>query len=95
MATEPTVVPGKDLGKVMLYALSTCGWCKKTKRLLNELGIAYQYLDLDALPDEERESVKEVVRRYNPRCNYPTVVINDSECVVGYDEDKMKEVLGL
>ncbi len=95
MATEPTVVPGKDAGKVMLYALSTCGWCKKTKRFLGELGVAYRYLDVDTLPDEERGAVKEVVRRWNPRSNYPTMVINDSECVVGYDEDRIREALGL
>ena len=95
MATEPTKVPGKDVGKVVIYALSTCGWCKKTKRFLAELGVAYQYLDVDNLPDEEQESVKQVVKRWNPKSNYPTIVINDSECLVGYNEDRMKEALGL
>ena len=27
-------VAGRNKGKVMLYALSTCGWCAKTKELL-------------------------------------------------------------
>ena len=27
----------------MLYALSTCQWCHKTKVLLEELGIAFDY----------------------------------------------------
>jgi glutaredoxin len=95
MATEPTVVPGKDMGKVMIFAISTCGWCKKTKRFFQEQGVGYQYIDVDTVPDEERESIKDEVRRWNPRSNYPTIVINDSECVVGYDEDKIKAVLGL
>ena len=30
-------VDGQDKGKVMLYALSTCVWCKKTKKLLDKL----------------------------------------------------------
>ncbi len=34
-------VPGKNVGHAMLYALSTCPWCQKTKRLLNELGVEY------------------------------------------------------
>ena len=34
-------VPGKDKGKIMLYALSTCGWCQKVKRFLNNLGVEY------------------------------------------------------
>jgi len=27
-----THVDGKNKGKIMLYALSTCVWCKKTKQ---------------------------------------------------------------
>ena len=38
-------VDGKDKGKVFLYALSTCGWCKKTKAFLNEQGVEYSYVD--------------------------------------------------
>ncbi|MBD3172715.1 glutaredoxin family protein, partial [Candidatus Bathyarchaeota archaeon] len=33
--------------KVFLYTLSTCGWCKKTKELLKEKDIAYEFIDLD------------------------------------------------
>lgn len=31
-------VKGKGTGKVILYALSTCVWCKNAKKLLIELG---------------------------------------------------------
>ncbi len=30
-------IPGRDVGWVMLYAISTCVWCKKTRRLLENL----------------------------------------------------------
>ena len=50
-------VEGEDRGDVMLYALSTCGWCKKTKALLQELGVAYKYVDVDQLDLEELEEV--------------------------------------
>ena len=42
-------VDGKNRGTVMLYALSTCGWCAKTKDLLRELGIAFDYTFVDLL----------------------------------------------
>ena len=29
-------IPGKKSGQIMLYALSTCVWCQKTKKLLEE-----------------------------------------------------------
>jgi glutaredoxin len=35
------------------------------------------------------------VERWNPRRSFPTVVINDKEAVVGYDADKIKELLGM
>ncbi len=35
---EVKYVPGKNEGKFMLYALSTCGWCRKTKSFLDKLG---------------------------------------------------------
>jgi len=28
-------VEGKNAGQIILYALSTCGWCKKTRELLS------------------------------------------------------------
>ena len=34
-----THVDGKEASKVMLYTLSTCVWCKKTKARLKELGV--------------------------------------------------------
>jgi len=34
----------------MLYALSTCVWCKKTKELLASLGVDHSYVFVDLLP---------------------------------------------
>ena len=87
-------VPGRKKGAVMLYALSTCVWCKRTKRLLNEIGVEYDYVDVDLLQSDEREKADKSVREWNPGGSYPTIVINNSQCIVGYDPEKIKEVLG-
>jgi glutaredoxin-like protein NrdH len=87
-------IDGKNKGKIMLYALSTCVWCKKTKRLLNELAIAYDYVDVDLLNSAEREEINKKVLKYNPQGSYPTIIINEDQCVVGYDPGKIKEVIG-
>ena len=39
-------IKGKNKGDVMLYTLSTCIWCKKTKALFKELGVDFKYEDL-------------------------------------------------
>lgn len=87
-------VAGKNKGKVMLYALSTCGWCKKTKALLGELGVGYDYIDVDLLKGQERDAVVKEIMKYNPACNFPTMVINSSQCIIGFKEDDIREALG-
>lgn len=88
-------VSGEDRGKIVLYALSTCGWCEKTKKFLNELGVEYSYVDVDLLEGKERESVINKVRHWNPRCSFPTIVVNEQTCIVGYDEAKIRKAIGL
>ena len=84
--------PRKD-HKVMLYALSTCGWCKRTKRLLNDLGVTYDYIDVDLLQGEERHQTREEVIRWNPMCSFPTIVIDDAKCIAGYKEDEIRKAV--
>ena len=87
-------VRGKNIGKVKLYALSTCIWCRKTKALLDKSGVEYEYIYVDKLDLDEREKVREEVRELTGKVTFPTVVINDA-IVVGFDEPKLKRELGL
>ncbi len=86
-----THVAGKKVGHVMLYALSTCVWCRKTKDLLDKLGIEYDYEYVDLLPGDEKDKAMEKVKRWNPSCSFPTLVINDNKCIVGFAEDEIRE----
>jgi len=49
---------------------------------------------VDLVDDSEKDKVIEDVRKCNPRNSYPTIVVNDKECIVGYNEDEIREVLG-
>lgn len=86
-------IKGKKRGDIFMYALSTCGWCKKTKRLLNELGVEYSYTDVDLLEGEERSKAMKELERWNPKCTFPTLVIN-KKCIVGYQEEEIEEAIG-
>jgi glutaredoxin len=86
-------VEGENKGRIMLYALSTCGWCKKTKSLLEELNVEFYYTHVDQLQGEERAAAIEAVKKWNPRSSFPSLVVNDSQCIIGYDEAKIKEAL--
>lgn len=90
---EMTHIDGEDKGKVVLYALSTCGWCAKTKELLAELGVGHSYVYVDLLEHDEIEEALTEVERYNPSGSFPTLVINDSRVIVGFREQEIREAL--
>jgi glutaredoxin len=87
-------IQGKNRGHIMIYALSTCVWCKKTRKLLDDLGVDYHYVDVDLLIGEEKQNVKQEIMQWNPKCSFPTLVINNNKCIVGYKEQEIKEALG-
>lgn len=84
----------KKNSDVTIYSLSTCSHCRAAKKFLGECSIKYEFIDVDLLDREERVAILEDVRRFNPRCSFPTIVIGD-KVVVGYREDQIREALGL
>jgi glutaredoxin-like protein NrdH len=94
MALEQYVkhVEGEQTAEVMLYALSTCGWCRKTKGLLDELAIEYDYVYVDQLDGEPKREALDSVRALNPKTTFPTMVVN-GRVIIGHREDELKEAL--
>ena len=86
-------VDGENKGNIMLYALSTCSWCKKTKNLLIDRSIKFSYIYVDLLKDDEKENIMNEVRKWNPRGSFPTIVINDKKVIVGFKEGEINEAL--
>ena len=84
----------RKVPKVKLFSLSTCSHCKATKKLLGECTIKYEFIDVDLLEGEERRAIIEDVKRFNPRCSFPTIIIGD-KVIVGFKEKEIKEALGL
>jgi len=84
---------GTPVKKVRLYTLSTCAVCNKVKKLLDEKGIAYETITVDALDTGEQWLTSKEVKKYNPAGSYPTLVVE--EVVVGFDEDLIKKTLGI
>ena len=79
---------------VKMYTLSTCSHCKGAKRFLDESGVAYDFTDVDLLGPKEQAAALEEMKRYNPGCSFPTIIIGD-RVIVGNRQDEIKEALGL
>jgi glutaredoxin-like protein NrdH len=87
---ELTHVEGKNVGTITLYALSTCIWCKKARKLLDELKIEYSYTYVDLLESDDNALVKNDIRKWNPQCSFPTLVVNGNDCIIGFDEERIR-----
>lgn len=77
-----------------VYSLSTCSHCKSTKKLLSDCSVQYDFVDVDLLEGDERKAILEDIKKINPKCSFPTIIIGET-VIVGYKEDEIKEALGL
>ncbi len=85
----------KENHKVTLYALSTCVWCKMTKQFLNDNSVAYEFVDVDLLNDNDKEKARQTIVSKGGPLSYPTIIVDDKTVITGFRKDQLKEVLGV
>ena len=102
MSFEEIDIPGeliivngkKDEKNIVLFALSTCQWCKKGKTWLKDNDYAYKYIDVDLLPLEEKRILKKDLREFfNTMIRYPFLVVDGKEFYAGFNIDNWKLIL--
>ncbi len=79
---------------ITLYSLSTCIFCQAIKKMFDDLAISHTCIQADELLAADKKKVLHELKRVNPRCSFPTVVVDD-EVVVGYKVQEIKEKLGI
>ncbi len=84
---------GNNTHKVLMYAISTCGWCKRAKRMLNEMDVEYEYIDIDLSSREDKEKIRQDITRRGGRLLYPTIIIDNKILLTNPPESKLREVL--
>ena len=93
---QTTKVEGSNTkNKVFLYTLSTCGWCKRTKELLKENKVAYEYIDLDKCSKDDQKTAVEELKTRNLPVAFPVIVIDDDTVIQGFKKDDILEALQL
>ena len=78
---------------VLLYALSTCGWCKKTKQLLSDNNIEFEYIDVDICNDDDYEKIEKDISDRGGRFSFPTIIIDDNHLITGFKEEEIRKFL--
>ncbi len=74
---------------VTIYSTPTCPFCIRTKQFLKENNV--QFTDYDVGSDETK--AQEMIKR-SGQMGVPVIDI-DGQIIVGFDKEKIKEVLGL
>jgi glutaredoxin len=83
-----TAVPGAVSARdVEVYALSTCGFCKRALAFLKDQGIAYRYVHIDLMPFETKERVKkDLADRFHEHISFPYAVVDGRVTLIGFIE---------
>jgi glutaredoxin len=79
--------------KVLMYALSTCAWCKMTKKFLKDNDVEYEYVDVDLTSDEDHEKIRKDITSRGGEPSFPTLIIDDKTVITGFRKDQIKEAL--
>jgi glutaredoxin-like protein NrdH len=83
----------KKQHKVVLYALSTCVWCKMTKQFLKDNSIEYDYIDVDLCEEEDKQKIRQHIQSKGGPLSYPTTIVDDNVVITGFRKDLLKETL--
>ena len=87
-------VPGKNnQHRVLMYTLSTCAWCKRTKKFLKDNNVEYEYIDVDLCNDEDHKKIRNDILHRGGTISYPTIIVDNEKLITGYSEDEIKKAL--
>ena len=66
---------------------------QEDEQLLNDLGVEYYFGDVDLMTGAERNGSDAGCSKAESRLFFPTLIIGD-KCIIGFQENKIKEALG-
>ncbi len=102
MKFEDIIIPGaltivngeKDKKDIIMFALSTCQWCKKGKKWLEDNNYSYRFIDVDLLPIEEKRKLKRsLMRVFDVMVRYPFLVTNGETSYAGFNIENWEALL--
>ena len=79
---------------LVVYALSTCGHCEVTRKMLDDLEVRYKAVVVDLLPPDEKDKAVQELITFNPHCTFPTLVYGD-RVIIGRKLQEIKAMLGV
>ena len=75
-----------------MYTLSTCPWCRKTKKFFADHNIPFEFIDYDLTDEAMQQRIIAEMDRSKAN-GFPFVKIDDA-IVEGYNPDRYAKLLG-
>jgi len=75
--------------KITIYSTPTCHYCHIAKDFFKEKGVAYEEFNVSVDLDKRKEMIDK-----SGQMGVPVIDI-DGEIVVGFDEEKISQILGV
>jgi glutaredoxin len=79
--------------KVSMYTLSTCPWCRKTKKYFTDHNVPFDYIDYDLADEATQDRIMRELEA-DGASGFPFVRI-DGQVVEGYRPDRFAKLLGI
>jgi glutaredoxin-like YruB-family protein len=74
---------------VTIYTTPTCPYCTRAKQFLKENNVDFQNIDVSSDPDKADE-----IMQKSGQMGVPVLDI-EGDIIVGFDQDKIKQSLGI
>ena len=72
--------------RITMYGAEWCSDCRRSKRLLDQMGVAYDYIDLEA-----DVSAADKAQAISGRTNIPVIVFPDDSHVVEPSDGELRD----
>ena len=75
------------MNNIKFYSTEWCGDCVRSKKLLDNLSISYQEIDIDL----DKEAYKKVAKLQNRKPRIPTIIFEDGTYLVEPTDPELLE----
>jgi len=91
-----TTVEGRQAKQPLtVFALSTCGFCRRAITFLNDSTIAYRYVYVDKLDKPAQDAVRAYVKKtFHTMLSYPFLCIGEDDYLTGFIRASWEKELG-
>lgn len=78
--------------KISMYTLSTCPWCRKTKKFFKDRDIPFDFVDYDLADEKQQEKISQDMIKFTGHISFPFVRIGEN-VIIGFNPERYEQLL--